>query len=200
MAFRTSCAALLLSSLLTAGCGTAANLVKSAPDGDGRSPFGGVRHDECCIKKAAAGEYDLGICPRSGSDHHPQVAVMLLCAADVPFSLIGDVLTWPYTAAYTFINQPIPTPPVLQATTEVQLYPILPAVPTKPAERPKEKSDAPSKPEERPKEKPDFPSKPEERPGTKGATLREDSPPPNPSPAILNPPSATNWRMDDGLR
>jgi hypothetical protein len=52
---------------------------------------------------------------------------MLFCAADLPFSLIGDVLTWPYAAAYSFINQPIPTPPVTPALAEGR--PLIPSAP-----------------------------------------------------------------------
>ena len=40
---------------------------------------------------------------------------MCFCAADLPFSLLGDIVTWPYTAAYTFINQPTPVPPLALA-------------------------------------------------------------------------------------
>jgi hypothetical protein len=43
---------------------------------------------------------------------------MLLYALDLPFSLMGDVVTWPYTAAYSFINQPVFVPPVTQALAE----------------------------------------------------------------------------------
>src|SRR5262249_41441853 len=90
MAFRASCAAVLLSSLLVAGCGTVANLVKSGPEDGGKTPFGGVREDEWWIEKAANGEFGCGTDPKSESGPHPQVAIMLLCAADWPFSLIGD--------------------------------------------------------------------------------------------------------------
>jgi hypothetical protein len=47
---------------------------------------------------------------------------MLCCAADLPLSLIGDIVTWPYTAAYTFINQPVPAPPVVVSTPPVAEY------------------------------------------------------------------------------
>ncbi len=118
MAFRAICIALLLSILPIAGCGTVVNLVSSRPAEGGKSPFGGVRQDECCIKKAANGEFGFRPCPKSESEQHPQVARMLLFAADLPFSLIGDLVTWPYTASYSFINQPVPTPPVTQATAD----------------------------------------------------------------------------------
>jgi uncharacterized protein YceK len=115
MAFRAICVALLLSSLPIAGCGTVANLVKSPPEEGGKSPFGGVRQDVWCMKKASIGESGFSTHPTSESEQHPQLSLMLFCAADLPFSLIGDVVTWPYTVTYTFINQPIPTPPVTQA-------------------------------------------------------------------------------------
>ena len=140
MAFRAICVALLLSSLPIAGCGTVANLVGSRPEEGGKSPFGGVRQDVCCIKKAANGESGSRTHPESESGQHPpaapmlfsatdlsfspegmaelvaRMAPMLFSAADLPFSLVGDVVTWPYTAAYSWINQPVPTPSVIQAT------------------------------------------------------------------------------------
>src|SRR5262245_13022266 len=113
MAHRTCCVAVLLSILPIAGCGTVSNLARSLPEEGGRTPFGGVRHDVVCIKQAAKGELAVGA--HAKAEQEPQVALMLLCAADVPFSFVGDVVTWPYTAAYSFINQPVPVPPVIQA-------------------------------------------------------------------------------------
>jgi len=115
MAIRASCAALLLSSLFIAGCGTVSNLVKSDPEEGGKSPFGGVRQDLRCIEKASNGDIGFGTHAKSEPEQYPQVALMMFCAADLPLSLIGDVVTWPYTATYTFINQPTPTPPVTLA-------------------------------------------------------------------------------------
>jgi len=120
MGFRAICAALALSSLPTAGCGTVANLVGSHPEEGGKSPFGGVRQDVGCIQKASNGEYGFRTHHKSESEQYPQVALMVFCAVDLPFSLIGDVVTWPYTVAYSYINQPIPTPPVVQAPAEGQ--------------------------------------------------------------------------------
>jgi hypothetical protein len=118
MAFRAICVALLLSSLPIAGCGTVANLARQGPEEEGGMiPFGGVKQDVACIKKAENGEFSFRTPPNSESEPHPQVALMLLCAADVPFSLIGDVVTWPYTVAYSYINQPTPTPPITLAPT-----------------------------------------------------------------------------------
>lgn len=119
MAFRAICVALLLSSLAGAGCGTVANLASSGPGAGGVSPFGGVRHDVACIKQAAPGESAVGAHPESNLKHCPRWALRLFCAADLPFSLLGDVVTWPYTMAYSYINQPIPTPPVGQAIPTV---------------------------------------------------------------------------------
>jgi hypothetical protein len=115
MAYRAICVALLLSSLPIAGCGTVTNLARPGPEwgGAGKSPFGGVREDVSCIKNAAHGDVAFASHPNSESVQHPQVAVLLCCAADLPFSLIGDVVTWPYTASYSFINQPVPVPPVV---------------------------------------------------------------------------------------
>lgn len=116
MACRTVCVALLLSALPAAGCGTAANLVRSRPEQGGKVPFGGVKQDVVCIRRAADGELGLRAHPKSDAEQYPQAALMLFCAADLPLSLVGDVLTWPYTAAYSAVNEPIPVPPVVQAT------------------------------------------------------------------------------------
>src|SRR5437763_439419 len=102
MAFRGTCAALVLSSLFVAGCGTVANLVKPGADG-GKTPFGGVQEDEWWINEAANGECVVGSDRKSAE--HPQLALMLFYAVDLPFTYVGDVLTWPYSAAYTFINE-----------------------------------------------------------------------------------------------
>jgi hypothetical protein len=112
MTFRAIYVALLLSILPTTGCGTAANLVRSRPEEGGKSPFGGVRQDMWCIRKAANGEFGFQPHLKSEPEQYPQVALMLFCAADLPFSLLGDIVTWPYTVSYSFINQPIPIPPM----------------------------------------------------------------------------------------
>jgi uncharacterized protein YceK len=112
MAFRASCVALLLSSLPIAGCGTVANLARPGPEEGGKVPFGGVRHDVSCFEKAANGECVFRTQLRSESEQYRQVALGIFYAADLPFSLIGDVVTWPYTVTYSYINQPVPTPPV----------------------------------------------------------------------------------------
>lgn len=117
MVFRASCVALLLSNLPIAGCGTVANLVRLGPEEGLKSPFGGVRQDVTYIKQAASGECGSKTPPKSETEQHLQTARMVFYAADLPFSFIGDVVTWPYTATYTYINQPIPIPPVIQAPT-----------------------------------------------------------------------------------
>ena len=110
MSFRVICGALLLSSMSIAGCGTVANVARSRPEEGGRVPFGGVHQDMVCIRKAANGELGFRTHPKSESEQYPQLALMCFCAIDLPFSVIGDILTWPYTVSFTFINQPIPTP------------------------------------------------------------------------------------------
>ena len=127
MAFRAIRVALLLSSLPITGCGTVANLVKSRPEEGGKSPFGGVRQDAWCIEAAANGEFGFRAHPKSESEQYPQVALMTFCALDLPLSLIGDIVMWPYTAAYSYINQPIPAPPVtLTAPPVTQMIPSSP--------------------------------------------------------------------------
>jgi uncharacterized protein YceK len=110
--------ALLLLGLLPAGCGTAANLCRSRTEDGGRVPFGGVKQDLECLKKATNGELREAT-PAPESEQYPQRVLLVFSAIDLPFSLVGDVVTWPYTAAYTFINRPVPTPPVLIAPPEV---------------------------------------------------------------------------------
>lgn len=114
MAIRTMYGALLLSSLAIGGCGTVVNVVKPGPVEGGKAPFGGVRQDVVWFKTAENGELCLKTPPRSEPEQHPQVALMLLSAADLPFSLLGDLVTWPYVVAYSYINQPVPVPPVAQ--------------------------------------------------------------------------------------
>lgn len=105
---------LLLSTLLIAGCGTVANVARPGPEG-GKIPFGGVAHDMSYLQSAANGEGNLGTHSEPTATEPPKKGLMVLCAADLPFSFICDVVTWPYTAAYTYINQPIPAPMVTPA-------------------------------------------------------------------------------------
>lgn len=145
MAFRTIRVALVLASLPIAGCGTVANLARTRVEEGGTSPFGGVRQDLACLQKSATGESGPRAHPQPGSEQYPQVALMFFCAADLPFSLVGDLVTWPYTMVYTFINQPIPTPPVTQAiptpiptppVTQPMPIPIPPVIPVTSVSKP----------------------------------------------------------------
>jgi hypothetical protein len=139
MAFRAIRVALLLSSLPVAGCGTVANLARQQPGAGGVVPFGGVKQDVYCIQKAAGGEVCFRGQPKSDSEQYPQRALMLVCAADLPLSLIGDLVTWPYTVVYTFINQPIPVPPVVVAPPIAPpTIPLVPATPPMPIPVPPE--------------------------------------------------------------
>lgn len=109
----------LLTSLL-AGCGTVANLVRPGPEDGGKAPFGGVKEDVSGIEKAANGEF------AARNDQYPHMALLLIYAADLPFSAIGDVLTWPYTMAFTAVNQPVPVPPVRTTDVRPQPAPLMP--------------------------------------------------------------------------
>jgi uncharacterized protein YceK len=131
MASRTICVALLLTTLPVAGCGTAANLVRQRPGAGGVSPFGGVRHDVWCIRSVANGDSVFQTHPNFMSRRYPQALLMLASAADLPFSFIGDLVTWPYTAVYTYINQPIPVPPVV-----ITNPPVIQAIPAPPVTQP----------------------------------------------------------------
>jgi uncharacterized protein YceK len=104
--------ALLLASLPIAGCGTVANLANPHTEDGGHLPFGGVKRDVTKLDQAAHGAYGYKTPPKD-ADQHPQVVPALCAAVDLPFSLVGDVLTWPYTATFTFINQPIQVPPMV---------------------------------------------------------------------------------------
>jgi hypothetical protein len=85
-----------------------------------------------CIQKSES---------ESESEQHPQAAPTLFYAVDLPFSLLGDVVTWPYTAAYSYINQPIPVPPVIQAPP-AGLPPTLGAPESKEPDKKKPEKDA----------------------------------------------------------
>lgn len=126
MAFRAICLALWLSILPIAGCGTIANLARPGIDG-GKLPFGGVKQDVGSIQ---TGEVGFRTHPKSTSVQPSQAALSLFCAADLPFSFIGDVVTWPYTATYCYINEPVPTPPILQALPTTQAQPVTQPSPT----------------------------------------------------------------------
>jgi uncharacterized protein YceK len=125
MAVRAISVALLLS-LVIAGCGTVANLAEQHPGAGGVVPFGGVRRDMACLDQAASVDGGFIMHADSASTH------TLLCAVDLPFSFIGDVLTWPYAVSYTCINQPVPPPPV----TVVPTVPPPPAMADSPAQPP----------------------------------------------------------------
>jgi uncharacterized protein YceK len=113
MGFRANCVGLLLLTLPLAGCGTVQNTVFTHPDDGGKRPFGGIRQDQSCIHKAASGESVFKTdSEQPPQKQKPQAALMMLCAADMPLSLIGDVLTLPYTMTYSYINQPAPLPPI----------------------------------------------------------------------------------------
>lgn len=113
MVSRATCVALLFASLSLAGCGTVANVVRSSPETGGGVPFGGVKRDMACFGKGVDVKAAHGM--PFESENYPRAACRVFCAMDLPFSLIGDIVTWPYVATYAFINQPVPAPPVTLA-------------------------------------------------------------------------------------
>jgi hypothetical protein len=121
--------ALLFAALATLGCGTAGNLIGAGPGK--KVPFGGVQRDLQCLTEVRDGEVTL----RTGEEwaplRHEQHLLMLLCAADLPFSFVGDVISWPYTRTYSFINQPTDYPPI-QVSAPPQM-PTIPFATVKPA-------------------------------------------------------------------
>jgi uncharacterized protein YceK len=114
MALRTICVALLFSTLPIAGCGTVSNLVVAPPEAGGMTPFGGVRQDLAGLQKARSGEIIVGA-DGNAKQGQPQLAHAAFYAADLPFSFVGDIVMWPYTAAYAYINSPVPVPPITEA-------------------------------------------------------------------------------------
>jgi uncharacterized protein YceK len=138
MGVRALSVTLLLSILATGGCGTVANLAKPGPEAGGKSPFGGVSHDMACIRDASNEVPNARAHDQPESDQLHRGALVLLYAADLPLSFLGDVVTWPYVVAYTCINQPVPTPPVLLAPAVAPPLPppSLPAPPPEPLPKP----------------------------------------------------------------
>lgn len=106
MGYPTTCVA--FASLLLAGCGTVANLTHTNPDGL-KAPFGGVRQDVAGIEGALNGDDD-----DIRLEHVKEVTRAAICAADLPFSAVGDTLAYPYTRSYNFINSPTLVGPALQ--------------------------------------------------------------------------------------
>ena len=168
MGFRAICIALLFASLPIAGCGTVENLVEmGGPEVGGKTPFGGVKQDLGGIKTAANGECAAGPHPESQSKQHPQVALLLAYALDLPFSLLGDVVTLPYTAytsGYAFINQPVPVPPLTPPSAAVRPQIDPPQTLPQPRELPSSSLPVLPKPSEVPSDRPQALPKPSELP------------------------------------
>lgn len=129
MTVRAIGVAVLLSTLPVAGCGTVANLAHSRPEQGGRTPFGGVERDLACIQQAHAGDAPAKPHRKYGSEQYPHEAMAVLCALDLPFSLVGDVVTWPYTFTYSRINAPTDYPPVALGPPPTVVPPLPPLLP-----------------------------------------------------------------------
>lgn len=135
MTFRALCGGLLLSVLSAAGCGTMANLTHSNADG-GPVPFGGIKRDMAVLDKPPVEGPGPVTHRKPQPDQYPHQVLSVLCAVDLPFSLVGDLLTLAYTEAYTTINEPVPVPPITFAGAPAAL-PLPPAPPsTKPIPAP----------------------------------------------------------------
>ena len=146
MTFRGICGGLLLSVLSATGCGTMANLAHSNSEDGGRIPFGGVKRDVAGIRKSSGEEPGPITHRKAKSEQYPHEVLTLLCAVDLPFSAVGDLLTWAYTSAYTTANEPVPVPPVTfaSAPATLQLPPAPP--PPKPTAMPPMKQFPPAMP------------------------------------------------------
>jgi uncharacterized protein YceK len=140
MSFRAFHVALLFSSLFVGGCGTCANLVMVPPPAGGKTPFGGVRQDMECMTETTGQDSAYPQHPDAEVNHFRRSALKLLCAVDLPFSLVGDVVTWPYTASYTVINSPVPVPPMAQSIPQQWPASAAPATLPAPAAYPESKT------------------------------------------------------------
>ena len=121
MTFRALCCVLLLSVVSATGCGTMANLAHSNSDEGGRIPFGGVKRDMAAIHNPSGNEPGPITHRKHQSEQYPHEMLTFLCAVDLPFSLVGDLLTWAYTSAYTTVNAPVPVPPITFAASPATL-------------------------------------------------------------------------------
>jgi uncharacterized protein YceK len=105
---------LILPAVLSVGCGTVHNINPSREilfwDNKTTRVFGGVRDD-------LAGLSEMG-----GKDMYAilyDIVIAPFFVADLPFSLVGDTLTLPYTAVYALFSQRLTSP----ATTEASKPP-----------------------------------------------------------------------------
>lgn len=114
MSYRMLGMALVLTSLSTVGCGTAVNLVRHGSEG-GKVPFGGVQHDLDTFHETQAAAPTTAMGDTTTLTHFVNLGRRIFFVVDLPLSLIADTITWPYTSAYTFINEPVALPPILQA-------------------------------------------------------------------------------------
>ena len=94
MTRRANCGTVLLAALASAGCGTVANLCDQTPGG--KADFGGVQIDRAYLRQEGTRE----------------PAWAALTAVDVPFSLVGDVVSLPYVRLYRMINEPVLSAPL----------------------------------------------------------------------------------------
>lgn len=109
MTSRAICVA-LLAVLPAAGCGTVANLAHTNPDEGGRVPFGGVKRDLAAMHQPPAPVGPRA--PHNSDADYSRRTSAVWSAVDLPFSFVGDLVTWPYVRIYLIVNAPVPVPPV----------------------------------------------------------------------------------------
>lgn len=113
---------LFLLTLPAAGCGTVANLAGTGPGK--KVPFGGTQHDLACLRRATAGD-DAGLGLHAPDGTPARAGEVLLWTADLPLSLVADLVAWPYTRAYTCINQRTDYPAIQLEAPAAQPSPVV---------------------------------------------------------------------------
>ncbi|QEL16766.1 YceK/YidQ family lipoprotein [Limnoglobus roseus] len=93
-------AALLLSCFSTAGCGTIANVATRGPEHGGMIPFGGVKQDLTFITS----DSNLNINQKAPPGTYASRLSIILTTLDLPLSLVGDIVTWPFVELYALSN------------------------------------------------------------------------------------------------
>ena len=91
--------ALAVVAVALGGCGTFANTCWLHDDEGGKRIYGGVCADAHVFRKSLAASLGSETPDALSREHHQKAA--LWSALDLPFSVVGDTLTLPYTIAAT---------------------------------------------------------------------------------------------------
>ena len=83
--------------LLNGGCGTVCNNAYLTHEEGGERVFGGVRNDFDGLRSAANDESGVSIGGEEYVDRESQVGKLLFHMLDLPFTVVGDTLSLPYT-------------------------------------------------------------------------------------------------------